>query len=248
MPVNMWNFFRAVGTGSDQKTWLSDNPQVEDGRIGGNVEFDQDVRDQYTDEVNHMMRRLRLNMFRAEDAMFMMRKRQWDAEDAEFSKEQLRRKKEAHHRRIKKNRERRLRREEQENTEQLDHLQHENGVNIEDRKLAKLLKSHFKCPICDDLMSPPSSIYQCEDGHILCQHCKTNPDIKECPECLGEVAGRNTTMENIATIVFSKHFEEEPTAPSIGESTHIDEDTIESENDDGIGGMILLSDVGSTSL
>ena len=28
MPVNMWNFFRAVGTSSDQKTWLSDNPQV----------------------------------------------------------------------------------------------------------------------------------------------------------------------------------------------------------------------------
>ena len=28
MPVNMWNFFRAVGTGSDHKSWLSENPQV----------------------------------------------------------------------------------------------------------------------------------------------------------------------------------------------------------------------------
>ena len=47
-------------------------------------------------------------MYRAEDALFMMRKRQWDKEDAEFAKEQTRRKKEAHERRIKKNKERRL--------------------------------------------------------------------------------------------------------------------------------------------
>ena len=117
-------------------------------------------------------------MYRAEDAMFMMRKRQWDAEDAEFAKEQLRRKKEAYQRRIKKNRERRLRREDQESIEHLDNIEKESQVNLEDTKLAKTLKSHFKCPICEDLMSPPSPIYQCEDGHILCQHCKKNPDIK----------------------------------------------------------------------
>ena len=28
MPVHMWNFFRAVGTGADLKCWNEDNPQV----------------------------------------------------------------------------------------------------------------------------------------------------------------------------------------------------------------------------
>ena len=46
---------------------------------------------------------------------------------------------------------------------------------------------------------------------------------------MGQLAGRNTTMENIATIVFSKHFEEEPTAPTIDEITDIDQDTSESD-------------------
>ena len=28
MPVNTWNFYRAVSVGSDHKSWLSQNPQV----------------------------------------------------------------------------------------------------------------------------------------------------------------------------------------------------------------------------
>ena len=51
MPINTWNFFRAVSVGSDHASWLSQNPQVEEGRIGGNKEFDQDVTDQYQYEV-----------------------------------------------------------------------------------------------------------------------------------------------------------------------------------------------------
>ena len=81
MPVNTWNFYRAVSVGSDHKSWLSQNPQVvsmlrlrfiyllclyicyltikakklslqvEDGRIGGNQEFESDVTDQYQYEV-----------------------------------------------------------------------------------------------------------------------------------------------------------------------------------------------------
>ena len=51
MPVNTWNFFRAVSVGSDHASWLSQNPQVEEGRIGGNKEFEQDVTDQYQYEV-----------------------------------------------------------------------------------------------------------------------------------------------------------------------------------------------------
>ena len=29
MPINQWNWYRAVGTGNDHKTWLSDNREVD---------------------------------------------------------------------------------------------------------------------------------------------------------------------------------------------------------------------------
>ena len=77
MPVHAWNWFRAVGVGNDLKSWYGDNPQVEDGREGGNQEFDDDVSGQYEDEVNFMMRRLRLNFYRAEDMMLIYMKKKW---------------------------------------------------------------------------------------------------------------------------------------------------------------------------
>ena len=111
MPVNTWNFFRAVTVGSDHASWLSQNPQVEEGRIGGNQEFDGDVRDQYQYEVAHMMRRLRLNFYRAEDAMLVLKKRQWAEEDAALEKQEKERKRKLLKKRFLQNKERRLRRE-----------------------------------------------------------------------------------------------------------------------------------------
>ena len=50
---------------------------MEDGREGGNQEFDDDVSGQYEDEVNFMMRRLRLNFYRAEDMLLIYKRKQW---------------------------------------------------------------------------------------------------------------------------------------------------------------------------
>lgn len=47
MPVNAWNWYRSVSTGTDHKAWSGDNPQIEDGRDGGNVGFDDENRGQY---------------------------------------------------------------------------------------------------------------------------------------------------------------------------------------------------------
>ena len=33
MPVNTWNFYRAVSVGSDHKSWLSQNPQVRSSQM-----------------------------------------------------------------------------------------------------------------------------------------------------------------------------------------------------------------------
>ena len=60
-------------------------------------------------KVNHMMRRLRLNFYRAEDAFLMLKKKQWAEEDKEFAKKQAERKKKALNKRLIQNKQRRLR-------------------------------------------------------------------------------------------------------------------------------------------
>jgi hypothetical protein len=115
-----------------------------------------------------MMRRLKLNFYRAEDMMFIMRKRQWEEEDREFAIEQKRRAKEKRERIVKKNKERRMRKEREGKM-----LEDERKVNEEreDKELQKAMVSLFKCPLCEVTMSPPKKIYQCVDGHILCKKC-----------------------------------------------------------------------------
>ena len=46
-------------------------------------------------------------------------------------------------------------------------------------KLNKLLE----CPVCLEEMRPPVKIFQCSNGHALCEHCKDNPHVKSCPTC-----------------------------------------------------------------
>jgi len=199
MPVHAWNWFRAVGVGNDLKSWYGDNPQVEDGREGGNQEFDDDVSGQYEDEVNFMMRRLRLNFYRAEDMMLIYMKKKWAEEDREFKIEQDRRKKEKRERMIKRNKARRVQREQEEKKAEEEKLQQ---MFKEEEQLRGVLESLFKCPFCKVLLAPPSPIYQCGDGHILCHQCRHSDKFKECPTCDRELAGRNVAMERIASLVF----------------------------------------------
>ena len=184
MPVHAWNWFRAVGVGNDLKSWYGDNPQVEDGREGGNQEFDDDVSGQYEDEVNFMMRRLRLNFYRAEDAFLVMRKRQWAEEDREFKKKQEERKRKAKNKRIEQNKQRRLRKEMERRSMSLPSLVLED-INNEAypdfrAKNLDILKSHFICPNCKTLMNANMKIFQCIDGHIVCENCKSKTEVCTC--------------------------------------------------------------------
>merc|ERR1711915_532942 len=87
------------------KTWLADNPQVEDGRDGGNIGFE--------DECSHMMTRLKLNYYRAEDEMLIMERIKWRKEEEERKKERKKAEKELAKIRAQKNKEWRERREEE---------------------------------------------------------------------------------------------------------------------------------------
>ena len=128
-----------------------------------------------------MMRRLRLNFYRAEDMMFIMRKREWAKEDEEFAKEQKRRAKEKKERLIKKNKARRLKKEMGATKgEQKAEFKEEPKTTLDqqDKELGEELSALLKCPVCSKKMTAPQEIYQCVDGHILCKDCRYKDEVK----------------------------------------------------------------------
>lgn len=56
------------------------------------------------------------------------------------------------------------------------------------------LLSNLECSICFHYMKPP--IFTCDNGHCLCQNCKTS--LEKCPSCDTQLRGsRNITLEKI---------------------------------------------------
>ena len=53
-----------------------------------------------------------------------------------------------------------------------------NGANSESNE-----EHWFGCPVCLMLLKPPTRIFQCPEGHILCEECKENPAMVHCPQC-----------------------------------------------------------------
>jgi len=52
-----------------------------------------------------------------------------------------------------------------------------------------------ECPVCLEEMAPPTGIFQCTNGHLVCETCKTGLRPCICPECREEMTGRASGME-----------------------------------------------------
>jgi len=52
-----------------------------------------------------------------------------------------------------------------------------------------------ECPVCCYEMTPPKRIFQCRNGHHLCESCRTNINSDICPSCRAEIIGRAISME-----------------------------------------------------
>ena len=66
-------------------------------------------------------------------------------------------------------------------------------------------EEQFACPVCMELLKPPSRIFQCSEGHILCENCKENPSLIHCPQCRILLEGncsRNRALEEVARSFF----------------------------------------------
>jgi len=51
------------------------------------------------------------------------------------------------------------------------------------------------CPVCLEEMVPPTRIFQCGNGHLVCETCKNGLRPCICPECRQDIIGRATAME-----------------------------------------------------
>jgi len=60
----------------------------------------------------------------------------------------------------------------------------------------------FECPVCMEPMRPPTKIFHCKMGHVLCMDCRERGRITTCPSCRQPVLGRNFTMEKLAEEYF----------------------------------------------
>ncbi len=54
----------------------------------------------------------------------------------------------------------------------------------------------FGCPVCLTLLRPPMRIFQCPEGHILCEECKENPAMVHCPQCRSVAIHSSNVRQN----------------------------------------------------
>jgi len=65
------------------------------------------------------------------------------------------------------------------------------------------VQKELKCPVCYEEMKPPTRIWMCTLGHIVCEPCKTNLECTLCPECRTKVTLRAIMAERFARTAFS---------------------------------------------
>jgi len=65
----------------------------------------------------------------------------------------------------------------------------------------KDIESCLECPVCLDVCKPPLQVWQCPEGHIICESCVDRPELRVCPQCRISLTGqlsRNRALEDLA--------------------------------------------------
>jgi len=73
-------------------------------------------------------------------------------------------------------------------------------------------RKELECPICMEVMAPPSRIWQCNAGHVICEPCKDKVKKQTastiaaviCPTCkTAPFIGRNLALERVSRSLFA---------------------------------------------
>jgi len=70
--------------------------------------------------------------------------------------------------------------------------------STEDVERMMSTRSELECPVCLEEMRPPRRIWQCSDGHAVCEFCRKKPAVTCCPTCRKYIVGRSTIAEKLA--------------------------------------------------
>lgn len=80
----------------------------------------------------------------------------------------------------------------------------------EDRHKLEAAKRALECPVCFDLMRPPTKIWMCEFSHPICETCKDKLEASDllgggkCPTCTTQpITLRAHKSEEFARIIFN---------------------------------------------
>ena len=79
--------------------------------------------------------------------------------------------------------------------------------------------------MCLEEMKPPKKIFQCSNGHVICELCKGNPEVRSCPTCRVKFRGHNVVRNIVAEKLARSTFEADdssdlsPPAPGTRVST-----------------------------
>jgi len=78
--------------------------------------------------------------------------------------------------------------------------------NKKEKQPDESFRSCLECPICLEICKPPTQVWQCPEGHILCGSCAAKPEVLICPQCRVKLAGRlsrGRVLEEMARKIFS---------------------------------------------
>jgi hypothetical protein len=51
-------------------------------------------------------------------------------------------------------------------------------------------------------MRPPIKIFQCRNGHVMCESCKNHPEVVTCPTCRIPLPGRQSLSMRLINLLF----------------------------------------------
>jgi len=234
MPLKLGSNWKSCGIGTEMRRWDHGNGRINFGFCKGDDNFGGRKRKELDDFCKSLGKQMSLVMYRMQDTERVRTKLREDRRFAVREKAELEEHKEkSQMERIERNRkwrERKFGKEKLENIEEdkvLDDKEQRkiknkewrekressrNGTPTMEQKpdigmnqgFQNLVLTELLCPFCHKEMCPPAKVFQCEEGHNLCDKCMEREDMKACPLCMGKFSGRNTAVEEVAALLFSK--------------------------------------------
>jgi len=223
--------WKSCGVGADMRRWSHGNARINFGFCKGDDNFGGRKRKELDDFLKSLGKQMNLVMYRMQDTENVrFRLREERRQDVRLKAEREEEREKAQMERLERNRKWR---EKKYGTENLEDIAEEKVLDekeeriqknkewrerrenrgkceespkekVEDKpRLSSLILPELHCQNCHELLSPPSSIFQCSDLHKTCQACRQGDDLKKCPLCSGSIIGRNVALENVAARLFS---------------------------------------------